>query len=64
MDLLFKISAMGAILAVVCVLFLGLRNMVRNGDGNLSNKLMRARIILQFVAVALMVAAFYFSRYR
>lgn len=58
----FKFAAMIAIIAVVIVLFLGLRNMLRNGDGNTSNKLMRLRIIFQFVAVLLMVGALYFAR--
>ncbi len=62
MDSGFKFAAMLAIVAVVFVLFLGLRNMMRHGDGNTSNKLMRLRIILQFVAVLLMVGALYFAK--
>lgn len=58
----FKFAAIIAIIAVVVVLFLGLRNMLRDGDGNTSNKLMRLRIIFQFVAVLLMVGALYFAR--
>ena len=63
MDVLFKIAVMVAILAVVCVLFIGLRNMMRGGDGNFSNKMMQLRVLLQFIAVALIVAAVYFSRH-
>ncbi len=42
--------------AVVIVLIRGLVNMMRGGSGNVSNKLMQMRIILQFVAVVLIVA--------
>jgi len=41
---------------VVVILVRGLFNMMRGGDGNLSNKLMQMRVVLQFVAVALIVA--------
>lgn len=58
----FKFAALAAIIAVLVVLFLGLRNMMRNGDGEKSNKLMRIRILLQFIAVLLMVGALYFTR--
>lgn len=43
-------------LAVVVVLLRGLINMMRGGSGNLSNRLMRLRITLQFIAVVLIVA--------
>ena len=39
-----------ALAAVVLVLLLGLWNMLRGGDPNLSQTLMRWRVILQFVA--------------
>lgn len=42
-------------IAVVVVLIRGLINMVRDGDGKLSNKLMRLRVALQFIAVVLIV---------
>lgn len=58
----FKFAAIIAIIAVVVVLFLGLRNMIRNGDGETSNKLMRLRILFQFIAVLLMVGALYFAK--
>ncbi len=41
--------------AVVFVLIRGLFNMMRGGSGNLSNKLMQMRVVLQFIAVALIV---------
>lgn len=49
-----------ALAAVVFVLFWGLWNMFRGGDGNLSQKLMRARVGFQFVAIMLLMAALYF----
>ncbi|MCR9139589.1 MAG: twin transmembrane helix small protein [Alphaproteobacteria bacterium] len=42
--------------AVVFVLIRGLFNMMRGGSGNLSNKLMQMRVLLQFIAVVLIVA--------
>ena len=53
------VIAMGAV--AVALLF-GLRNMMNAGDANLSNKLMQLRILLQFIAVVLIVAAIYFFR--
>ena len=46
-----------AIGAVALVLFLSLVNMTRGGSPNLSQKLMRWRVILQFVAVVIAMAA-------
>jgi hypothetical protein len=40
-----------AIGAVVLVLLAGLVNMMRGGSGNVSQKLMRLRVLLQFVAI-------------
>ncbi len=40
-----------AIGAVAVVLLLGLVNMMRGGSGNTSQKLMRLRVLLQFVAI-------------
>ncbi len=46
-----------ALAAVAVVLFLGLWNMMRGGSANLSQKLMRWRVILQFVAICVVMAA-------
>ncbi|UFZ08549.1 twin transmembrane helix small protein [Bradyrhizobium ontarionense] len=46
-----------AVGAVAVVLFLGLFNMTRGGSPNLSQKLMRWRVILQFVAIVVAMAA-------
>ncbi|WP_162654902.1 twin transmembrane helix small protein [Lentilitoribacter sp. Alg239-R112] len=48
-------------IAVAVVLVRGLINMVRAGDGNLSNKLMRMRILLQAIAVVLIVATLWLT---
>ena len=50
-----------ALAAVAVVLLLGLWNMTRGGSANLSQKLMRWRVGLQFVAVVLVMAVLYFS---
>jgi len=42
---------------VALILFAGLFNMFRGGNPNLSQKLMRARVIAQFVALAILVVA-------
>ncbi len=49
-----------AIGAVALVLLAGLVNMMRNGSSNLSQKLMRWRVGLQFLAVILILATLYF----
>jgi hypothetical protein len=47
--------------AVAVVLVFGLVNMMRGGDGNTSQKLMRWRVILQFIAVVCIMAALWFK---
>lgn len=64
MDVLFKGAAMVAMFAVAVVLIIGLRNMMRGGDGNFSNKMMQMRVFLQFIAVLLIVGAIYFARQK
>ena len=49
-------------LAVVAVLMVGLRNLMRDGDGNFSNKMMQLRVFLQFIAVAVIVISLYIAR--
>ncbi|MFL4968420.1 MAG: twin transmembrane helix small protein [Xanthobacteraceae bacterium] len=46
-----------AIGAVAVVLLLGLANMLRGGSPNLSQKLMRLRVLLQFIAIIVIMAA-------
>jgi hypothetical protein len=45
-----------AIGAVALVLFAGLFNMMRGGSPNTSQKLMRWRVLLQFVAIIVIMA--------
>lgn len=45
-----------AIIAVAIVLFLGLINMMRGGSPNTSQKLMRLRVLLQFIAIIVIMA--------
>jgi hypothetical protein len=48
-----------ALAAVVIVLLLGLWNMLRGGSPNLSQKLMRWRVGLQFIAIIIVMTAIY-----
>ncbi|MBE7219592.1 MAG: twin transmembrane helix small protein [Caulobacteraceae bacterium] len=47
---------------VLLVLFAGLVNMMRGGPTNLSQRLMRWRVGLQFVAIVVMMAVLFFRR--
>ena len=51
-----------ALAAVSVVLLAGLWNMMRGGSSNTSQKLMRWRVILQFIAIVIAMAAVYFAR--
>ncbi len=51
-----------AIAAVFVVLLLGLWNMMRGGNPNRSQSLMRWRVILQFCAVCLIMTAIWFAQ--
>jgi len=44
-----------ALIAVAVVLVLGLWNMMKGGSGNTSQKLMRMRVLLQGIAIALVM---------
>lgn len=44
-----------AVIAVAFVLLLGLVNMMRGGSPNTSQKLMRLRVLLQFVAIVVIM---------
>ena len=46
-----------AVAAVAIVLLLGLINMMRGGSPNRSQKLMRLRVLLQFVAIVITMLA-------
>jgi len=51
-----------AIAAVGIVLLLGLVNMMRGGSPNRSQKLMRLRVLLQFVAIIVIMATIWIIR--
>ncbi|MDN2566485.1 twin transmembrane helix small protein [Aquibium sp. A9E412] len=62
MSTAFNILAILVMVAVALVLLRGLVNMMRGGSANTSNKLMQARVLLQFVAIVFLVLAMYFTR--
>jgi hypoxia induced protein len=47
--------------AVLLVLLMGLANMMRGGSSSLSQKLMRWRVALQFLAVIIVMASLYYG---
>ncbi len=55
-DFMSHYAVPAAILAVAVVLVLGLVNMMRGGSPNRSQKLMRMRVLLQFVAIIVIMA--------
>jgi hypoxia induced protein len=50
-----------AVGVVFIVLLLGLWNMLRGGSANTSQKLMRLRVLAQFVAIILILLTVYFT---
>jgi hypothetical protein len=61
MTRLFENLTPVAMAAVVVVLLLGLLNMMRRGPSSRSQMLMRWRVGLQFVAVAVMMTSLYLA---
>jgi hypothetical protein len=51
-----------AIGAVACVLLAGLVNMMRGGSGNTSQKLMRLRVLLQFIAIVIIMCTLWIMK--
>ncbi len=62
-DPLFIVAGI-ACLAVLAVLLVGVLGFARGGDFNkkYANKIMRLRLLLQFIAVILIIAFVYFSQ--
>ena len=58
---LFDYLVPAAVAAVFVVLLFGLANMMRGGSANTSQKLMRLRVILQFVAIIIIMAAIWWK---
>ena len=61
MEILTKYAIPIALASVELVLCLGLLNMLRGGSPNTSQLLMRWRVVLQFLALCLVMAAIYLS---
>ena len=57
----FNILVTISVLAVVFVLILGLINMLKKGNANRSQKLMRLRVVAQFIAIIFIMIFFYFT---
>jgi hypothetical protein len=66
MRLLFDILIPVSLLAVLGALGFGLFALFRGGDfgRSYSNKLMRLRVVLQFIAICVLVAAAYFMHLK
>ena len=54
-----SILALVVMIGVAAVLVLGLVNMMRGGSPNRSQKLMRLRVVLQFVAIVITMATLF-----
>jgi hypothetical protein len=61
MPALVKSAVVLALIAVAVVLTLGLLNMALGGSSSRSQTLMRWRIALQFIAIAVIMTAIYFA---
>lgn len=61
MSALFSFLVPVATIAVAIVLLFGLVNMMRGGSPETSQKLMRWRVILQFVAIVIIMAAIWMT---
>jgi hypothetical protein len=62
MEDIFRILLPVTLAAVAVVLVLGLWNMMRGPSPSRSQKLMRWRILIQFIAIIIAMAAIYFAR--
>ncbi len=61
MEGLFRALTPVLLIVLVGVVLFGLFNMMRGGSPNLSQKLMRARVLIQFAALVIMMTALYLS---
>jgi nitrogen fixation-related uncharacterized protein len=60
METFFRALVPIAIAIVAVVLLLGLWNMMRGGSPSTSQKLMRFRVVAQFAAIVIIMAALWF----
>ncbi|MGI9404995.1 MAG: twin transmembrane helix small protein [Hyphomicrobiaceae bacterium] len=61
MDNFLEYLGPASIIAVAVILLLGLWNMLHTGSTNRSQKLMRWRVGLQFVAICVLMLGLYFK---
>lgn len=61
MGILTQSLVVAALIAVAAVLALGLLNVAAGGSAHRSQRLMRWRIALQFIAIVIAMAAIYLS---
>jgi hypothetical protein len=61
-DFMSHIMVPIAIVAVAIVLVLGLVNMMRGGSPHLSQRLMRLRVLLQFIALVVIMLTIWIMR--
>jgi hypothetical protein len=61
MEDILRVVMPAAVIAVAVVLVLGLATMLKGNNPSRSQKLMRWRVILQFVAICLIMAVIYFA---
>jgi len=60
---LLKILLVAVMVGVVFVILRGLINMVRGGTPERSNEFMRWRVLLQFIAIAIVVIALWLGQW-
>ncbi len=60
MDTFFQALVPIAVAVVAVILLLGLWNMMRGGSASTSQNMMRARVVAQFVAIVVIMAALWF----
>jgi hypothetical protein len=59
MQAAYNVLIVIALAVVAFILFWGLYNMFKGGDANMSQKLMRARVIAQAVAILILMGALF-----
>jgi ABC-type nickel/cobalt efflux system permease component RcnA len=60
METFFRALVPIAVGVVAVILVIGLWNMLRGGSSSTSQNMMRARVVAQFVAIVLIMAALWF----
>lgn len=60
-NLMANFAVPAAIAVVAIILVMGLANMLRGGSPNTSQKLMRLRVLFQFVAIVVIMATIWLA---